>query len=132
MIGRCSWGLPFSHRKPKPPHQHGEATAFWAGIDLPVGDSAAYGISVTTVAFRGGFPRFWPLKAAKIPKRYRDSGGSKVAETVVFRRWGYMGFLVYAVPRFPSPVCQAHDKKIFPAKAEIPNRQMRWPGIPVF
>ena len=25
--------------------------------------------------------------------------------------------------RLPAPVCQAHDKKIFPAKAEIPNYQ---------
>ena len=27
------------------------------------------------------------------------------------------------IPRPASPVCQAHDKKIFPAKAEIPNHQ---------
>ena len=44
-----------------PPHQLGEAIAFGDDICLPIGDGAAYGISTTTVAFRGDFPSFSPL-----------------------------------------------------------------------
>ena len=29
----------------------------------------------------------------------------------------------HSLSRPQTPVCQAHDKKIFPAKAEIPNHQ---------
>ena len=79
--------LTFSHSKRKPPRQHGEAIAFGGGVYLPIGDSAAYGISVTTVAFRGGFPRFLPLYAAKILLTYRDSGTGALRETVGFRRY---------------------------------------------
>lgn len=33
------------------------------------------------------------------------------------------GATPHPLPRPAPPVCQAHDKKIFPAKAEIPNHQ---------
>ena len=50
-------------------------------------DSATCGISIPTVAFRGGFPRFLPLYAAKILLTYRDSGTGALRETVGFRRY---------------------------------------------
>ena len=45
----------------------------------------------------------------------RPAYAAKSAET--------RGAATDTIPRPAPPVCQAHDKKIFPAKAEIPNHQ---------